>query len=270
MEKEVEKNRIISIGEIREILENYRIGKKPLAKLLGWGETTIIRYIDGDIPTGEYSDKLKAILENPSYYYEILLKNKDNLTNVAFRKSKKAVLSKIMETKMNLISQIIVNLYDGQISARDMQTLVYYCQGFHLGFYDEALFTEDYMVQDDNIPYPKLFKEMSGHTLYTLELDENVLSSKEQELIHAVVNAFHWYGTATYQCLYQNEKSSLRIARDKQNNKVVSKDTIRTLFQEIIEMYQIEKVDDIILYPINVLKERLSVYENNKIKNSVI
>ena len=59
---------VISIPEIAAILNNYRIGKKPLAKLLGWGETTIIRYMDGDVPTKEYSDKWDATKEP---YYPI-------------------------------------------------------------------------------------------------------------------------------------------------------------------------------------------------------
>ena len=63
---------IITIDEIQSILTDFKIGKKPLAKLLGWGETTIIRYIEGDIPTAEYSDKLKAIFQNPYYYFLII------------------------------------------------------------------------------------------------------------------------------------------------------------------------------------------------------
>ena len=58
---------VITADEIRQILEKYRIGKKPLAKLLGWGETTIIRYMEGDIPTSEYSNKLKTLLDNPGF-----------------------------------------------------------------------------------------------------------------------------------------------------------------------------------------------------------
>ena len=46
---------VITVDEIKQILDEYCIGKKPLAKLLGWGETTIIRYMEGDIPTNEYS-----------------------------------------------------------------------------------------------------------------------------------------------------------------------------------------------------------------------
>lgn len=65
----------ITSEEIMTILRRYNIGKKPLARLLGWGETTILRYIDGDVPTVEYSKKLKAILDDPEYYYEILEHN---------------------------------------------------------------------------------------------------------------------------------------------------------------------------------------------------
>ena len=72
---EVENDEIITSDEIIQILEKYRIGKKPLAKLLGWGETTIIRYIEGDIPTKEYSIKLRTLLDNPEFYYDLLVKS---------------------------------------------------------------------------------------------------------------------------------------------------------------------------------------------------
>ena len=87
-----EQESTISTEEVKCILLDYNIGKKPLAKLLGWGETTIIRYIEGDIPTCEYSQKLLQIKEDPNYYYDILLKNQDKLTTVAFKKSKKQYL----------------------------------------------------------------------------------------------------------------------------------------------------------------------------------
>lgn len=42
----------------------YNTGKRPLSLLLGWGAVTITRYLDGDIPTKSYSDKLKLILND--------------------------------------------------------------------------------------------------------------------------------------------------------------------------------------------------------------
>lgn len=90
----------VSVDEIQQIITNYKIGKKPLARLLGWGETTIIRYLEGDAPTTEYSDKLRAILGNPTYYYSILMRNKGNLTNVAFRKVRRQYLRDLCNLRL--------------------------------------------------------------------------------------------------------------------------------------------------------------------------
>ena len=60
-EKIKEINGIITIKEIEEILKKYAIGKKPLSLVLGWGETTIIRYLEGNTPEKAYSDILKKV-----------------------------------------------------------------------------------------------------------------------------------------------------------------------------------------------------------------
>ena len=59
-------NGIISVDKIREISYRYKIGKRPLSLLLGWGENTYSRYFDGDIPSKQYSDILLKL------YYESL------------------------------------------------------------------------------------------------------------------------------------------------------------------------------------------------------
>ena len=69
------------------ILKKYDIGKRPLSLLLGWGESTLTRYLDGDIPTKQYSNTLKKILNNPDDMKDLLEKNKDNIKDVAYRKS---------------------------------------------------------------------------------------------------------------------------------------------------------------------------------------
>src|SRR5574344_715033 len=107
---------VITTDEIRCILNNYQIGKKPLAKLLGWGETTIIRYVEGDIPTREYSDKLKYIMQNPAYFGQILEENKESLTAVAYRKCSQAVREKLLESKIRVVAQYIINRLEGHVS----------------------------------------------------------------------------------------------------------------------------------------------------------
>lgn len=236
---------MISIPEIAAILNNYRIGKKPLAKLLGWGETTIIRYMDGDVPTKEYSDKLKMLLNSPLYYYELLLNYKDNLTEVAFRKSKKAVLVKMTESRIRMAAQFFINYYHEEITALQIQTLLYFSQGFSLGFYDTALFEEEYRITTNNCPYIALFDELSCAPLRYFELDEKIFTEKEEKLLTEIAETFSWYGTKAIQKLAEKERSTLKISRDKENNKVVTENSIRTHFKKLMEQDGIKELSDI-------------------------
>ncbi len=72
-------NNIISLEHILEIPNKYKIGKRPLSLLLGWGEQTFSRYCDGDMPTKQYSAMLEKIYNEPGYYLELLEKNKYRL-----------------------------------------------------------------------------------------------------------------------------------------------------------------------------------------------
>ena len=86
-------NGIISLEEVRSIPEKYNIGKRPLSLLLGWGELTLSRYLDGDTPSRQYSDILCQISRDPLCYLSLLEKNKDKLdSDLTYNKSKKAVL----------------------------------------------------------------------------------------------------------------------------------------------------------------------------------
>jgi uncharacterized phage-associated protein len=246
---DIENEGIISGDEIKLILDRYRIGKKPLAKLLGWGETTIIRYMEGDIPTSEYSNKLKAILEDPEFYYDLLLRRKDCLTNVAFKKSKKAALTKIMSSKIYAVAYYIVNKSDGEVCASYIQFLLYYCQAFSLAFYEKELFQEECGLNSELTPYSKLYESMKRCGIHTLEMGEEYLTDEEKELVAAVQDSFSWYGPKAFQAMLSYEKSLLKISRDKYNNKIISKDTIKVYFKNILEKYNITDVKEIGKYP---------------------
>lgn len=239
----------VTVKDIQKILEEYRIGKKPLSKLLGWGETTIIRYLEGDIPTKEYAGKLQMILESPSYYYSILEENKDLLTGVAYRKSRKAVLAKLLDTKINVVMQHIINQYHGFISATDAQALLYYAQGFSLALNDVALFKEDYLINNEGYPYLEVFRQMSVKVPAVLELPEGALTEKEKKIIDGVVDAFGWYGRQMFSAIMNREKTFFKISRDKMNNKIISHETMKAYFKEVSNRYGIESAEDIYRYP---------------------
>lgn len=240
---------VITADEIRQILEKYRIGKKPLAKLLGWGETTIIRYMEGDIPTSEYSNKLKTLLDNPGYYYELLMRRKHCLTNVAFKKTKKAVLARIMASKIYVAAYYIINKTNAEICASYIQFLLYYIQAFSLSLYDKEIFQEDYKINKEGKPFPQLYKTMKRCGISTLEIGEEFLKEDERRLIDEVLNAFSWFGPRALHAIMLYERSMLKISRDRYNNKIVSKECLKDYFKEICKEYDINGVDDIKKYP---------------------
>ncbi|BCJ93429.1 hypothetical protein acsn021_09980 [Anaerocolumna cellulosilytica] len=242
-------NSIVTANEIRTILSDFRIGKKPLAKLLGWGETTIIRYIEGDVPTAEYSNKLKAIAQEPAYYYELLLENRDNLTNVAFRKSMQAVLEKMTERKIDLIAQYMILFCQGDMSPGYTQWLLYYSQAFSLALLDKELFEEDYNVNSENAPYIRLYNSMKKHGVNVFEIPGGRLSEEEKKLINKVLDTFCWYGPKALKSLTSYERANFRISRDKEGRRIISKDTIKNYFKEILQQYDIHSMNEIHKYP---------------------
>lgn len=245
----LENEGVITSEEIRQILEKYRIGKKPLAKLLGWGETTIIRYMEGDIPTCEYSNKLKTILDSPEYYYDLLMKRKDCLTQVAFNKSKKAVLSKIMASRIYVVTYYLINKSDAEVCASYIQYLLYYIQAFSLALYDKEMFDEDYMINNEKMPYFKLYQNMKRCGIQKLALGDEFLNDEEKELIDEVYEAFLWYGPKALQALMNFERTMLKVSLDRYNYKIISKETIKQYFKEVCEKYNINCVKDIKKYP---------------------
>ena len=77
-------NETVSI--INSIMSKYNIGKRPLSLLLDWGELTITRYLKGMTPKKEYLDFLKNINEDANKFDEMLQKNQNKITKIAYEK----------------------------------------------------------------------------------------------------------------------------------------------------------------------------------------
>ncbi len=98
-----ERKGLISPRQINQLLNKYNIGKRPLAQLLGWGDITITRFLEGQLPSTEYSNRLLDLLNNPKKFKIALTKNKGKITKVAFSKATKA-LEQLKESKAILES----------------------------------------------------------------------------------------------------------------------------------------------------------------------
>ena len=151
---------VISVEELNELLSRYAIGKKPLAALLGWGATTVLRYVEGVCPAGEYGAHLKRLYEEPVFYLEVLEENKDRITPVAYKKSKNAVLAYLMESKLWCGVQYLIERAGGDISPMRVVTTLYYAQAFSLGLTDKALFREECELTPKGVPYASYYERL--------------------------------------------------------------------------------------------------------------
>ena len=74
---------LVSVDDIEKLMKIYKIGKAPLSLALGFGEVTIPRYLEGQVPSKEYSDIVKAALASPAYMKHKLMENREKLDELA-------------------------------------------------------------------------------------------------------------------------------------------------------------------------------------------
>lgn len=255
------KNDIISLEHIREICEKYAIGKRPLSLLLDWGEQTFSRYYEGDIPTKQYSNLLKEIYEDPHVYYELLEKNKNNLTSVkAYQKSKLAVQQLIgqVENEDKKINHVIAYLLSKceDITPLALQKLLYYVQGFYYAFYDRFLFNEDCQAWVHGPVYPEVYHRYKDYRFNPIksnkERDSLDLLVSETVILDSVVKYFGCYSGKILELFTHSEEPWLAARSGckmfEQSDEIIYKEDIGKYFQHIKSIYNMINPSDIKLY----------------------
>lgn len=229
---------LISRDEILQILEKYNIGRKPLSLLLGWGQTTILRYLNGITPTPEYSKDLLHILKDPSYYLELLTVNQKRITELAYRKSRQAVQTLLVGSRLSLIAQYIINRADGDISALRVQAILYYSQCFSLALYNRALFEDECSLHASAfIPYPSIYQNMRENGCRILELSSDALPAEDLLLIDQIYNSLEWYGPETIRIVTSFERPALQAKLKRGKKKSTVSDVIGTLSKTVLQDY---------------------------------
>lgn len=240
-----EEKRLISKDEIYGLLNKYSIGKKPLSKLLGWGETTVIRYTEGDVPTKEYSDRLFYLLKNPVFYYEVLIEHKDKITKVAFEKSRRAVENCIYHCKLMKIGQAVLNEAGSELGCGALQFICYYVQVCHLYFYNEPAFEDEFNTEVNFCPYPCLQNMQEWYYKVAHKVPRELeLTKEELSLIREVVFAFRWYGMETMRGIMSLERNYLKVTKNEKKEMVISHDTLKKHFDNVFGELKIQSPKD--------------------------
>lgn len=234
------KKDIITTEEIAALLEKYNIGKKPLAKLLGWGDTAIIRYMAGITPTAEYSDKLRRVMEEPDFFYNMLLEGKERISEVAFNKSLKKVKELIYGNKLDAAARYVYSRAGGDISISRLQAILYYAQGFHIALYSREIFEDEYRLAPHGFrPYPNIEEKLRFETDGVV--GEEFLDDSEKEMLNIIQNVLGWFGPEAIKLLTSNERVYLARGLGRGDNRVVTNEKLGRLFKNILEHYNISK-----------------------------
>lgn len=265
--KIAEMDNIISKEEIGDILEKYNIGKKPLSLLLGWGEVTITRYLEGDIPTKSYSDKLKSILNNSTEMKDILESNKENITKVAYRKCRESILEIeerelfLKNDKIGAVAEYIISKCE-EITPLALQKLLYYSQAFTRLFTKNNLFDDDCEAWVHGPVYRNVYEKYRDFGRNQIEYENNIISldnDMEEKIVDAVIKYFGCYSGKILERMTHEEKPWVinRQGLDKyeSSSNVIEKEVINEYFNNIKSKYSIINISDINDYSSDLFKK---------------
>lgn len=265
-------NDLIHPEQIAEILKKYNIGKRPLSLLLGWGEVTLTRYLDGYPATKEYSDLLKQIFEDPEFYKKFLEQNAHLISSTAYRKSLAAV-NKLIKSKISKIEEValyVINKTE-EITNLKLQKTIFFIQQWYLSFFRIPLFVEEAEAWRHGPVYPSLYhkyKKYGKAPLDKCQIEHFVhLSEEEIKFIDSVGGIFLDYSVDFLVRLSHEELPWKQAMEEKNNylsngqnvNVVISKESMLECASSIQAKYNIYDSSVILEY----LTEKIHKYHNN-------
>ncbi|MFB6589196.1 type II toxin-antitoxin system antitoxin SocA domain-containing protein [Bacillus thuringiensis] len=263
-----QQEQLVTISEIREVLEKYKIGKRPLSLLLGWGEVTLTRYVNGDIPTKQYSDILKRLGRDQCFMLDILERNKDLITQKAYRVSKEAI-AKLQEnddipstqtTKIEEVANYLLYKND-DITPLALQKLLYYAQGFCKVFTGTYLFEDDCEVGSHGPVYRVIFNKYKVYQYDNLEVNydsTNQLTQIEKEILDCVINTLGCYSGKSLEKMIlfdlPREVAHLELEDNDPGKPIMEKEEIDNCYNTMKQAYNLVTISDIKKYGIKAFE----------------
>ncbi|MBU3180693.1 type II toxin-antitoxin system antitoxin SocA domain-containing protein [Clostridium psychrophilum] len=259
-----EQTKLITVPIIENILDKYDIGKRPLSLLMGWGEGTLTRYLNGDMPTKQYSDILIRLLNNPKYMSEILEENKGKITEHAYNVCKKALdridgekcemaLTYESSEKIDNVSKYILNNCS-DITPLALQKLLYYAQAFYKVFNGQFLFDNDCEAWIHGPVYRDIYYKYKEYGYNAIEdntskfCDIN-LDKAEEELLDSIIINFGCYSGKILERMTHIE-APWNITRKELSNydssdRIIDKKIINEYFNSIKNKFEMLNIADI-------------------------
>ncbi|XEQ93572.1 hypothetical protein SCACP_24690 [Sporomusa carbonis] len=195
--------------------------------LLGWGEGTVTQYLNGDIPTKQYSDTLKRILVDYNYMTEVLEQNKDKVTDLAYSRCKRA-------------------------------------QGFYKAFTGEFLFNDECEAWLHGPVYRNIYNKYKNYGCNQIEenpidFGDINLTNDEKEFLDSVIMNFGCYSGKVLAKITHIE-TPWRVTRKglgdhEGSNRIIDKKLIDEYFNGIKSKYGMLNISDIRDYSTDLFKK---------------
>lgn len=254
-------SRLITISEIQEIMSKYNIGAGPLAKLLGFGDITINRYINGQLPSRDHSEKLLNLKHNRELMKQLLMRGKDKISNVAYEKCNdkiKELDGLYSKNKIDLVARYFLK-NGGDITPMALQKLLYYAQSFYFAIFNESLFENDCQAWAHGPVYPEVYYKYKNYGFNPIEnifdnqeSDFNELKTREIQFFDMILKAFGCYSGKVLSIMTHNEKPWIitrgSLQPEDRSITVIDKKLIRKYFEDVVESYNIINTCDIANY----------------------
>lgn len=250
---------LISITEIREILEKYDIGAAPLALLLGFGEVTITRYLAGQLPSKRNSDILLRVKDSPECMEEYLEAGKGRITELAYNKCYAAIQKRTerdSEEKIHIVARYLLWKAE-DVTNMALQKLLYFSQAFYEAIFGMELFPNKCQAWMYGPVYPEVYGIYKFYEREPIGKPQNIecftqLTAEEISLLNAVVDTFGSYSGMVLSRITHSERPWLEargnLHPEDKSTTVIDPETIRAYFREVVCAYRIEKPCDIFRY----------------------
>ena len=265
MDKQYRKQEgIISIEDIERCLSLYNFSKDAFAKALGIGEATIHRYFKGQIPSKEYSDRIKSVLHSVYVMDKYLEENKEELTSTAYKKAKTKIEDyKILfyDNDPKLLAAIALLLEKmNEATQLQIQKLLYYCQGVFMGLYNVPMFDCDCQAWRYGPVFPGIYdllRDFECHNIKNNKLPllqgfRDCLSNKEIDTITLVAETFGNYSVSPLIKMTHAETPWLEarngLSDDMWSNSVIEKKEIYSYFKMVNQKWGLSTKENINKY----------------------
>lgn len=256
-----EKEGIISIKDIERCLSLYNISKDAFAKALGIGEATIHRYFKGQIPSKEYSERIKSVLYSAYVMDKFLEENKGELTSTAYKKAKEKTTTYMLifaDNEPKILAAVALLLEKmNEATQLQIQKLLYYCQGVFMGLYNKSMFEGNCQAWQYGPVFPGIYELLRDFSCNSIESDmlpllqgfSDSLDKDERHTISLVAETFGNYSGSPLIRLTHTESPWI-IARDgltddMKSHNIIEKKDIHDYFKSVNQKWGLSTKENI-------------------------